>query len=419
MIVNKGRKQKRTYSSIRSCLDKNLRYRFRNFINSLAILMVLFLSFLAVIVFINSAMEDSHGIPDINLSDASQTLTPTPPSQTPTSPPTTQTVTPSPVPSKVTPSPSPIPATVKPAPPVEITAPVSSSIFSATRQNPTNRPVITPLPDASPISSISTTPTPRPSINEIRVPLPTTQPSPKPLPTPTITTTEIPSPTKTAKSPNNASKATSYFEKEAVKALVVVDPGHGGIDPGTCSIYKEGFYEKDINLDIGLKLRTFLENSGVSVIMTRETDTEVYKSAIYNYNENVRERPRIANNNNAALFISIHVNAYDTKLLGGENYNGTEIYYFGRTHGDYTDKQFAAMMGQAVDIKTDTKYNGTRKKDLGVLRLARMPALLIETAYLTNKKDHERLESNEFRTAMSEGIHDGIIEILKTMGAFQ
>jgi N-acetylmuramoyl-L-alanine amidase len=48
-----------------------------------------------------------------------------------------------------------------------------------------------------------------------------------------------------------------------------------------------------------------------------------------------------------------------------------------------------------------------------------MPALLIETAYLTNKEDHKRLESNEFRNAMAEGMYDGIIEILKTMGAYK
>ncbi|NLK69518.1 MAG: N-acetylmuramoyl-L-alanine amidase [Clostridiaceae bacterium] len=214
---------------------------------------------------------------------------------------------------------------------------------------------------------------------------------------------------------NDASKSDTLSPSTS-SIIVVIDPGHGGIDPGTCSIYKEGLYEKDINLDIGLKLRKMLEDSGISVVMTRETDTLVYKSKTYNYNENILERPRIANKNNATLFISIHVNAFDTKISGGEKYNGTEVYYTNKTHGEYTNKQFAEIMGNAIDAKTDTKYNGIRNKNLGVLRLSNMPALLIETGYLTNKEDHKRLESDEFRADMAEGIYDGTIKILQTIG---
>lgn len=223
--------------------------------------------------------------------------------------------------------------------------------------------------------------------------------------------------TEQEKTSQNSTSKDSTPAQNTSSIVVVVDPGHGGIDPGTCSLYKEGLYEKDINLDIGLRLKKMLEDAGISVIMTRETDTLVYKSKTYNYNENILERPRIANRNNATLFISIHVNAFDTKISGGDKYNGTEVYYTNKTHGEYTNKQFAEMMGNAIDIKTDTKYNGIRNKSLGVLRLSNMPALLIETAYLTNKEDHKLLETDEFRTNITEGIYDGAIKILQTIGS--
>lgn len=197
----------------------------------------------------------------------------------------------------------------------------------------------------------------------------------------------------------------------------MIDPGHGGIDPGTCSIYKKELYEKDINLDIALRVKAFLEHSNVPILMTRESDTEVYQTTKYDSVEELRERPRIANKNGATLFVSIHVNAYDTNLSGGEHHNGTEIYHADKTHGVYTSKKFAEMMGKAIDQKTQTKYNGVITKNFSVLRLSNMPALLVETAYLTNKEDHKRLESDEFRNAIAEGIYDGIIEIIKTMGA--
>lgn len=202
------------------------------------------------------------------------------------------------------------------------------------------------------------------------------------------------------------------------KTLVVIDPGHGGVDPGVISLYKEGFYEKDIVLDISLKLKTLLEGSEISVLMTRDTDTEVYRLKPYNSDEDVRERPRFANENNATLFVSIHVNSFDTKIKNGDKYNGTEVYYFEKTFGELTSRQFAEIMGNAIIEKVDTNYRGIKHNDFGVLRLSDNPALLIETAFITNKEDHKRLESDEFRMNMAQGIHNGIIEILKLMGAY-
>ncbi|NLG89465.1 MAG: N-acetylmuramoyl-L-alanine amidase [Clostridiaceae bacterium] len=233
---------------------------------------------------------------------------------------------------------------------------------------------------------------------------PSPTPTPTPQPTATPTPTPTPSPTPTPPPPG----------KEIKDVVVVIDPGHGGYDPGTTSPYDDGLYEKDIVLDIGFRLKKKLEDAGIKVLMTREEDKALHSF----WKEDVWARPRIANEAGATFFVSIHVNAFEGK--NWQVYNGTEVYYYGKTHGEYTDKQFAQMMGEEIDKVTDTKYNGVIKNDLGVLRLAEMPAVLVETAYITNEEDHKRLESDEFREAMAEGILNGTMRILEEyLGAYK
>jgi N-acetylmuramoyl-L-alanine amidase len=240
------------------------------------------------------------------------------------------------------------------------------------------------------MSAIAPTPTPTPS--------PTHTPTLEPTPTPT------PEPTPT---PPPAGKAIS-------NVIVAIDPGHGGRDPGTVSPYEDGFYEKDINLDIAFRLKEKFEEAGIEVVMTRTADKELH----YLVEEDIWARPRIANEAGATFFVSIHVNAFDTKINKWEIYNGTEIYHYGKTHGEFTSKQFAQIMGEEIDAVTDTKYNGVVKWDYGVLRLSNMPALLVEIAYITNKEDHARLKSDKFRDEITQGIFNGSIKILETMGAY-
>jgi len=236
---------------------------------------------------------------------------------------------------------------------------------------------------------------------------PTPSPTPAPTPVPTSTPTPTPSPTP-APTPLPPGKVLR-------EVLVCIDPGHGGRDPGTISPYDTTFYEKDIVLDMSLRLRDKLEEAGVKVIMTREEDVELHSY----WKEDVWARPRIANEANATFFVSIHVNAFDTKVKNFDIYNGTEIYHWGKTHGEFTSKQFAEIMGEEIDAVTDTKFNGIAVQDYGVLRLSNMPALLVETAYITNKDDEQRLRSDEFRRNMVLGIFNGTMRILETMGAFE
>ena len=392
---------------------RSVQYRLERFIHAAAVLMVLFLVLIAAVLYLNDkylSEQNAIQIEPVVTPTTGDTAVATPTESPPNLP--TPGLFPE-LPSRgiaFTPDETEKPSSA----PEAIITPIqdSSSISMAEDFLPLPSPAISPDPDGSPepypgSSPPKSTPLPSPSP-------PGTLQEPQPTGGPAIT----PPPPSPA-SPSAAPKNTTSRKASEKEVLVVVDPGHGGMDPGTCSVYKEDFYEKDINLDIALKLKAFLEASKVSVLMTRESDNEAYLTTDYDYNESLRLRPEIANRNQATLFVSIHVNAYDTKLSGGDKVHGTEVYYADKSYGSFTGRQFAEMMGKAIDKKTETKYNGVIQRNFTVLRLSNMPALLVETAYLTNREDHRRLESDAFRSAMAEGIHDGIIDIIKAMGAYR
>lgn len=207
--------------------------------------------------------------------------------------------------------------------------------------------------------------------------------------------------------------------KTLEKVLIVVDAGHGGNDPGTTSPYDKDFYEKDVTLDIALRVRDCLREAGIPVIMTRETDSRLANTQ----REDLLMRAQLANDSNATLFVSIHVNAYDLKYSGARQVNGMEIYYYNKNkpsmYEDFDSKRFAEIMGKAIQASNGIYDRGILENNLSVLRNTVMPAVLVETAYITNQEDNDRLKSDDFRTQTAIGITEGIKEALDTLQAFE
>jgi N-acetylmuramoyl-L-alanine amidase len=199
--------------------------------------------------------------------------------------------------------------------------------------------------------------------------------------------------------------------------LVVIDAGHGGEDGGTISPYKEGFYEKDITLSMAEKVAEYLKEKGIDVILTRDGD---YRFSASN-REDLLTRANIANENKASLFVSIHVNAYDLKYAGAAAVNGMEVYYMEKdgVYTEFTDERFAQLLNDEIVKANGIKSNGVKQNNYSVLRNTQMPAVLIETAYITNKEDHARLASEEFRSNTARGIVQGIELALKEIDAFE
>ena len=196
------------------------------------------------------------------------------------------------------------------------------------------------------------------------------------------------------------------------KVTIVIDAGHGGEDPGAISPYDDVFYEKDVTLDIAKRVKSHLTDDGINAILTRDSDSRLVNSQ----KEDLMSRANIANDNDASLFVSIHVNANDVKSP-----NGMEVYYLNKQamYDNFDSKRFADIMGKSVKEAAGITFNGTVEDPLSVLRNTKMPAVLVETAYITNKNDFERLKSDEFRENTAIGIAEGIKQALDNIGVFE
>ncbi len=177
---------------------------------------------------------------------------------------------------------------------------------------------------------------------------------------------------------------------------IVLDPGHGGSDPGAVS--PKGTKEKDVNLKIGLKARDALESLKYDVIMTRSDDTFV----------NLYERANIANRNDADIFLSIH---HNSTLNNGVK--GLEILYCPRDLGtNKLDDQYplAEAISKGILKTTNGSDRGIiQRPNLVVIRETNMPAVLVEVGYLSNESDEANIISDAYQNKVVEGMVLGIL----------
>ena len=180
--------------------------------------------------------------------------------------------------------------------------------------------------------------------------------------------------------------------------LVVIDPGHGGSDPGA---NVKGLLEKDIGLDISSRVDSILKSSGIPTYMTRTDDSTV----------DVMDRINAANEKNAALFVSIHSNWFNDSSL-----NGTMTLYCASDSlcaGNLTEIEYAQIIQGELMKVLETKDRGIiNRPNLAVLRHANMPSVIVELGFLSNKGDAGLLASDNFRQKAAEAIAEGISKAL-------
>ena len=169
---------------------------------------------------------------------------------------------------------------------------------------------------------------------------------------------------------------------------ICIDPGHGGKDPGAVAA---GCVEKDIALSISLKLAEILKSKGLDVFLTRSDDT---------YNS-VAQKAAKANKWGADLFVSIHCNSAASVLA-----NGTECLIYGYD-GESDTLAYDIQNAIVRRLKTTDRYIKVRK-DLVVLNSTKMPAALVETAFISNENNREKLinQQSDFATAIADGIFE-------------
>jgi N-acetylmuramoyl-L-alanine amidase len=213
---------------------------------------------------------------------------------------------------------------------------------------------------------------------------------------------------------------------------IIVDAGHGGKDPGT--IGKHGLREKDVNLDIAKRLSKLLRTGGVEVVMTRSSDNFI----------SLERRVEIANDSNADLFVSVHANANRVRSM-----NGLEVYYVSPNTSDTKRALYCAQnarlsmdsacfasspslnlkatlwdmihtsnRAESVRLARDiclvtennlnTKVLGIKGAPFYVLKGAHIPAILVETGFLSNANEERMMKNAYYRQQIAESIEQGI-----------
>ncbi len=211
-----------------------------------------------------------------------------------------------------------------------------------------------------------------PAVDMVDPPLPTPQP---PVPPPDIAPPPLP----------------------RQRQIVIIDPGHGGLDPGAVGI--GGIYEKDIVLDISLHVVALLEKQGIQVILTRPDDRDL----------DLEPRVQLANQAKAAVFVSIHANAIS---MNRPEVNGIETFH---SAGSVEGQRLAASLQRHMLVRTGMNDRGVKPARFYVLRRTIMPAALVEVGFVTGQEDALNLRDPTMRMKMAEAIVQGILDYLQPL----
>ncbi|MDC3119342.1 N-acetylmuramoyl-L-alanine amidase, partial [Prochlorococcus sp. AH-716-K03] len=205
-----------------------------------------------------------------------------------------------------------------------------------------------------------------------------------------------------SKNPINSRKKNYKFlqlpDIKRNKFYVVIDPGHGGADPGAIGI--GGLRESEVVLDVSKQVKRLLSSKGVKVKLTRNNELDL----------DLAPRVSIANKTYADIFVSIHANASRGKR---RDINGLETFYYSGWRGRLLAKK---IQKQILKVSPGSPDRGVRQGRYFVIKNTRMPAVLVEIGFLTGRLDARRLEKAIHRKRIAYAITKGILEYLSNSG---
>lgn len=187
---------------------------------------------------------------------------------------------------------------------------------------------------------------------------------------------------------------------------ITIDAGHGGDDPGKIGINQAK--EKEINLQIALKLKELLEKNNFKVVMTRDSDSGLYSDGATNKKaEDMQKRCKIIEDSNSLFTVSIHQNSYPEAYV-----KGAQVFYYGQSE---KGKLLAEALQEALVAQVDPDNHRLAKANESyyLLKKTPTPTVIVECGFLSNPTEADLLLQDEYQNKLVDAIYSGIDAYLK------
>lgn len=186
---------------------------------------------------------------------------------------------------------------------------------------------------------------------------------------------------------------------------VVIDPGHGGSDPGSIG-YKTKVHEADLNLKLSLLLKTKLEKAGINVVMTRENENALLEGSGKKWKRKDMElRKALIEKTRPNMVISLHQNSYTNHSL-----RGAQVFYDKTSE---ISKTIAGFIQEQFKQNLDKSIKATSPGDYFMLKCSAAPSVIVECGFLSNEEDEKLLQTPEYQEKIIDSIYKGIVNFLQ------
>ena len=204
----------------------------------------------------------------------------------------------------------------------------------------------------------------------------------------------------------NGAKLVQSSKAKSTTPCIVIDAGHGGIDPGKIGI--NNALEKDINLEIALKLEKKLEDAGIKIVMTRTDDTGLYSESSTNKKvEDMQERCKLIAESEPVFTVSIHQNSYVT-----EDIKGAQVFYYGQSE---VGKELAETLQESLIslVDPDNHRQAKANESYYLLKKTTSPTVIVECGFLSNSEEAALLVTSDYQDTLVDAICQGIFTYLE------
>lgn len=191
------------------------------------------------------------------------------------------------------------------------------------------------------------------------------------------------------------------------KRVIIIDPGHGGDDPGVVGI--DNIKEKDVNLEVSMLLQKKLKKAGYEVVMTRDADVGLYEpGSKHKKVQDMQKRCQIIEEINPICTISIHQNSYPDAAV-----KGPQVFYF--THSD-TGKNLAKSIQDELNVKLEVERPRVEKGNTTYYMLKRSasPTVIVECGFLSNQDESRKLQDKSYQKKIVDAIMEGSSRFIDT-----